>query len=160
MDGRAYQERAGHCTRCWTPFGGNLIAYMVWERTVWEAIGDFCVHHDKQAIWRLQRNGYFKASSALSSKTQQNTHFSQPVSARLVSREVSGSLNKKPRDFRQRGFQGANLPLDLLAALRSRSGGNLSSVLQKCDIARPRHVVLRLLLDRSFMGEIGHCVVL
>jgi hypothetical protein len=47
MDGICYQERAGHCTRCWEKFGGNLTAYMVWERTVWEAIGESCIHQDK-----------------------------------------------------------------------------------------------------------------
>jgi hypothetical protein len=28
---------------------------MVWERTIWEAIGDFCIHQDKQARLRCGR---------------------------------------------------------------------------------------------------------
>jgi hypothetical protein len=47
MDGICYQERAGHCTRCWAKFGGNLTAYMVWERTIWEAIGESCIHQEQ-----------------------------------------------------------------------------------------------------------------
>lgn len=46
-EGAVFIERAGHCTRCWTPFGGNLTAWMVWERTAWEIFGDGAVHQDK-----------------------------------------------------------------------------------------------------------------
>jgi hypothetical protein len=46
-EGPVFVERAGHCTRCWTQFGGNLTVWTVRERTAWEIIGDWAIHQDK-----------------------------------------------------------------------------------------------------------------
>ena len=44
------RERAGHCTRCWTPFGDNATAYMIWLRTAAEIFQNgFATHRDKYA---------------------------------------------------------------------------------------------------------------
>ena len=48
--GVLYVERAGHCTRCWTPFGDNPTAYMIWLRTAAEIFQNgFATHQDKYA---------------------------------------------------------------------------------------------------------------
>jgi hypothetical protein len=41
MDERVYFKRAGQCTRCEEPFGGNrATAFMVRERVAWRVLGD------------------------------------------------------------------------------------------------------------------------